>query len=257
MTRTIATIPLLLVHGWAGSAESWSSVLPALRAEGFALVTAVRLPGSPGADPHGAPTVRDAAAKLVQTAALLPERPLLVGHSMGAQVTLLAHQILGEKIAGEVVIDPAYGSDSTQEKAAIWADRIDRDGHVAVRDFFESALGERMSADDRANILHDVDHTASDVIATYLRSEYSADDSIGLRSQTGLAAALRSRPVLAIHSTPHGAESEATLPAPEGSRVEQWPGYGHYLHLEDPSRFASSVAAFAKSLVSTGSMARA
>jgi pimeloyl-ACP methyl ester carboxylesterase len=257
VTRTIATIPLLLVHGWAGSAESWNSVLPALRAQGFASVTAVRLPGSPAAEPYRAPTIRDAAAQLVQTAALLPGRPILVGHSLGAQVSLLSHQILGEKILGEVVIDPAYGSESTREEAATWADRIDRDGHVAVRDFFASALGERMSADDRANILHDVDHTTSDVIAAYLRSEYSEDDSIGLRSQTELAAALRRRPVLAIHSTPRGAEYEAALPSPRGSQVQQWPGYGHYLHLEDPTRFAASVAAFAESLVSAESMARA
>lgn len=176
---------------------------------------------------------------------------------MGAQVTLLAHQILDAKIAGEVVLDPAYGSDSTRSEVAAWADRIDRDGHAGVREFFVSALGERMSADDRALILRDVEGTPSAVIAEYLRSEYAADDAIGLRSQTGAAAARRSRPVLAIHSTQRGAAYEAALRPPEGSRIEHWSGYGHYLHLEDPTRFAASVATFAESLIPNLSMARA
>lgn len=257
MTPTRAAIPLLLVHGWAGSAESWNSVLPALRAEGFTSVIAVRLPGSPGSPLRSAPAVRDAAAHLAEAAAALPQRPLLVGHSMGAQVTLLAHQALGEKLAGEVVIDPAYGSGSTREEAADWADQIDRYGHAAVHDFFASALGERMSPEDRALILSDLNRTPSEIIAAYLRSEYAEDDSVGLRSRTGTAAALRTRPVLAIHSTSHGAEYEASLLSPQGSRVEEWPEHGHYLHLEDTDRFASSVAAFADSLLVNGTVSLA
>lgn len=251
MTPSSLDVPVILVHGWAGSARSWDSVFPALRAEGFENVVAVKLPGSPGATGHSDFTVRAAADDVARVAAESERPPLLVGHSMGAQITLLVHQIMGAALAGEIVIDPAYGSDSTPAENASWADRIEIGGHEVVREFFQSAVGHRMPLPDRKRVLDDVAATPADVIARYLRSEYAQADSIGLRARTEEAVKRRTRPVLAVHSTPSAAERESRLWSPEGSRVEVWEGHGHYLHLEDPKRFARSVAAWSDARVTT------
>jgi pimeloyl-ACP methyl ester carboxylesterase len=245
VTHDSTRIPLILVHGWAGSAELWRSVLPALREQGFHDVTAVRLPGSPGDESARPATVHAAAEQLVELVEGMADRPLLVGHSLGAQVTLLAHGALGDRIAGEVVIDPAYCSDETREAMDAWAERIEREGIPAVRGFFAAASGTRMSADDKRQLLQDVEATTAQTISSYLRSEYTSTDSIGLMERTVGAAARRVRPTLALHSTTTGEECERTLWQPAGSHVEHWPGHGHYLHLEDPARFAATLADWA------------
>jgi pimeloyl-ACP methyl ester carboxylesterase len=246
VTHDSTSIPLILVHGWAGSAELWRSVLPALGEQGYHDVTAIRLPGSPGDESARPATVQAAAEQLIELVEGRAERPLLVGHSLGAQVTLLAHGALGERVAGEVVIDPAYCSDATGEAMDAWADRIELEGVPAVRGFFAAASGTRMSAADKRQLLQDVEATSAETISSYLRSEYTSPDSIGLMERTVGAAARRVRPTLALHSTTTGEDCERGLLQPAGSHIEHWSGHGHYLHLEDPARFAATLAEWAQ-----------
>ena len=72
------------------------------------------------------------------------------------------------------------------------------------------------------------DHNATqpEVIARYLRSEYLDSGANGSLAATRRAAAMRTKPVLAIHSTKLGASREGMLPAPAGSRVDTWTGHG-------------------------------
>ncbi|WP_095588636.1 alpha/beta fold hydrolase [Actibacterium ureilyticum] len=85
-------LPILLVHGAWGSAESWGTVPARLRAKGFR-VNAIDLPGH-GHDPTPPETVRlsDYADRIVDA---LQGRPpaLVVGHSMGGMaITAAAEQ---------------------------------------------------------------------------------------------------------------------------------------------------------------------
>jgi len=164
--------------------------------------------------------------------------PVLIGHSMGAQVTLLAHSMMPDLILGEVVIDAAYAEEaSVRQEMAAWADDIERVGHASVSEFFASATT-GMSPADAAQVLDDLRATDPAVIASYLRSEYVDPDAIGLNPMTAEIARLRRKPVLSFHSTAQSVEREASLMTPAGSRSELWHGHGHYLHLEDPDRFA-------------------
>lgn len=248
MTADASTTPILLVHGWAGSAESWHPIVSRLRARVNGPVVAVRLPGSPGALEGGTPTIAGAAAMLAESLRAQASPALLVGHSMGAQATLLAHAITPESVLGEIVIDPAYGASVTEHASMVeWASRIETQGHVAVHDFFASAAA-TLSPGDRDRLLADLRATPPAIIARYLRSEYTDSEAIGFLAATRRAAALRTRPVLAIHSTELGASREELLPAPPGSRIETWTGTGHFLHLELPDRFVETAVAWRRQL---------
>ncbi|MBT2518261.1 alpha/beta hydrolase [Streptomyces sp. ISL-90] len=240
--------PIVLVHGWAGSAEAWHPIVSRLRAKAPQPVVAARLPGSPGAPDGGTSTIPGAAAMLAETLRAQARPVLLVGHSMGAQVTLLAHAMEPDSVLGEVVIDPAYGASHTDHAGMTeWASRIETEGHAATHDFFASAAA--TMPPEAGNLLladHSATHPA--VIARYLRSEYLDSGAIGFLAGTRRAAARRTKPVLAIHSTELGASRERMLPAPPGSRVETWIGHGHFLHLESPDRFVETVGAWRRSL---------
>lgn len=230
---------VVFVHGWAGSAESWRPVLELLDPRVWD-ARAVRLPGSPTASTTTT-TVDAAATELVDLLRLWPQPALLVGHSMGAQVTMLAHGRAPSAVRGEVVIDPAYGAAGSEKpRMAAWADRIDREGHQAVAAFFESATP-GMPAGVAHRLINDLYNTSATTIARYLRSEYVDTEAIGLLPATVAAAARRVRPVLSLHSTAESATREAALPSPPGSSSRTWSGHGHFLHLEDPQRFVTDL----------------
>lgn len=237
MVGALARTPVVLVHGWAGSAESWLPVQKALDTEVWEII-ALRLPGSPGGS-KGAATVSHAARQLVSVIQELPRPAVLVGHSMGAQLTLLAHAEVPDLVHSEVVIDPAYAGDATsRQEMENWAAQIELLGLPSVSDFFADAtIG--MAPADAARVLEDLRATDPAVIASYLRSEYVDSDAIGLNPVTARIARQRCRPVLSVHSTRESVQREAHLPTSPGSKSEVWKGHGHYLHLEDPQRFVA------------------
>lgn len=242
MDRTKADIgrtPVILVHGWAGSSRAWDRVSAELITAGVAgPVLAVDLPGSPSGGTTGDPTIPNAVDHVISIAESLSSPAVLVGHSMGGQITLRVHARRPDLVAAEVVLDPAYGAAASDAASmAILEDAIRSSGPGALVDFFESGFGQ-LDADNRETILADLHATGSGVLASYLRSEYLDPDSIGFRPSTEVAAALRTRPLLAIHSSERAAGIERELLPPPGSVVQLWHGHGHFLHLEDPERFA-------------------
>jgi pimeloyl-ACP methyl ester carboxylesterase len=113
--------PLVLLHGWADSADTWRHVLAAAgRRERRAL--AVDLPGFGAADPVGAgpvlPQLDEFTAELTQWAADGDEA-ILVGNSLGGAVALRAAQ--SGPVAGVVPVAPA-GLDMPR-----WFDLVERD----------------------------------------------------------------------------------------------------------------------------------
>lgn len=246
-------MPLVFVHGWAGSSGVWRSVIDALPHDSpFGEVIALDLPGSPRAPGGlGGATIPEAARVLVDTLRGFSEPAIVVGHSMGAQITLAAQALAPEAIHSEVVLDPAYGGgEHDRAELAGWVDRIRTDGHAGLEDFFREALGPEVPDHDRQAVLHDFRATKLDVILSYLESEYLADDAIGLFPQTARAAAQRTRPVLSLYIRSASLGLTQSLPAPTGSIDELWPG-SHFFHLEDPHRFVERLIAWAQ--VSRGS----
>lgn len=258
MEVTVTDAPtFVLVHGWAGSAESWRPVAEVLADRTGADPVLARLPCSPGAAEGREPTISSSADLVGELLSATAGPAVLVGHSMGAQVTLLAHSRSPQLVLGEVVIDPAYGAPtSTRDEMSDWAARIESIGHAAVEEFFGDAVGSSLDPALAERIRADMRATPASAIASYLRSEYTDADALGLMDATIRAVSARQRPVLAIHSREDAARREESLPRPAGSRVQHWPGFGHFLHLQDPERFADSLLAFAVSARSSGQLTR-
>lgn len=232
-----APIPLVLVHGWAGSFRAWDPVVELVDPSRWHPILPVRLPGSPGAAPGRDATIGDAVDAVVEALDGLGAPAMLVGHSMGGQVVLRVATERHDAVVGEVVIDPAYGADpAVAPEMRAWAERVERDGHVAVDPFFAAASA---VPSVQARVEADLLATPADVIARYLRSEYVDPDAVGLFPQTLVVAGRRRRPVLALHSRREGVAAEEALPRPAGSRIVRWHGHGHFLHLEAPERFVA------------------
>jgi pimeloyl-ACP methyl ester carboxylesterase len=115
--------PLVLLHGLASNARIWDGVAPRLVAAGLR-AAAVDLRGHGGSEQpdHGydfATVCRDLQAAL---AALGVERPVLVGHSWGANVALQYAAERAGAVAGLVLVDGALRGvaerpDTTRELA--------------------------------------------------------------------------------------------------------------------------------------------
>jgi pimeloyl-ACP methyl ester carboxylesterase len=237
VTAATPPTPLVLVHGWAGSAEAWTPVLFDLDPGLWGPVTAMRLPHSPGWSGTEQPTIPSAADELIEVLEAQPSPAVIVGHSMGAQITLAAHSRRPDLVLGEIVIDPAYGaSPAVADEMRTWAAAIAEGGHDAVLPFFITGLG-NVAEPVRAKVLDDVRATSPDVIARYLLSEYVDEGALGIAPNTRAASARRLRPVLALHTADDGVERESALSAPPGSRIEQWRDLSHFLHLERPASF--------------------
>jgi pimeloyl-ACP methyl ester carboxylesterase len=116
--------PLVLLHGWADSADTWRHVLAAA-GEHDRRALAVDLPGFGAADPVGRgavlPQLDGFSAELVRWAADGDEA-VLVGNSLGGVVALRAAQRAPElPVAGVVPVAPA-GLDMPR-----WFDLVERD----------------------------------------------------------------------------------------------------------------------------------
>ncbi len=242
----------VLVHGWAGSPAVWSSVVERWTAP--PPLIPVALPGSPG-DSSGLPCTIDGALAAVRRVLDEIGAPVVVvGHSMGGQISLTL-AVDDPRVVGEVVIDPAYGATAAEADAsAAWAGRIEAIGHAAVREFFDEALGRRLPADSRRAVLADVEATDPAAIASYLRSEYLGPEAIGRADRSAELADRRRVPLLAMYSNEAAAAFERAH-ARADATIEVWPGRGHYLQLEEPDRFCRRLQAWLAELPATSDLA--
>ncbi|MBZ2199449.1 alpha/beta fold hydrolase [Occultella gossypii] len=232
---------ILFVHGWGGSARSWDPIRQALSWQRGS--AAIDLPGHAGA--AGVPTVPGAVASVL--AALESDGPaILVGHSLGGQVTALAHVTRPDLVVAEVVIDPAYGHpDGDRAALEEWAGAIEKAPSATVETFVEGAFGPSTPTDVRTAVLDDLHGCDPAAFVTYLRSEYLDPDAIGLESASVGVLARRTRPTLAVYSTATAAAFDRRTGATD---ILVWPGHGHYLHLEDPARFAGDLRSWLDTL---------
>lgn len=100
-----AGIPVVLLHGGGQTRHAWRSTARRMAASGYLAVT-VDLRGHGESDwaPDGNYTLESFALDLVAVAAALPERPALVGASLGGLATLLTEGELASGTAAAVVL---------------------------------------------------------------------------------------------------------------------------------------------------------
>jgi pimeloyl-ACP methyl ester carboxylesterase len=127
----------VLLHGWPQTSYAWRYVQPLLAAE--RAVVALDLPGVGGSSPpaggYDKATMADSAHTRIEELGL--ERPILVGHDMGAMVAYAYTRRHAADVAGLVIVDTPLpgldGWDDIASSAAYWHLRFHSDvnrGHL-------------------------------------------------------------------------------------------------------------------------------
>lgn len=230
---------LCFIHGSGGDHTAWSGQIAAFRDR--CNVVAVDLPGHGKSGGSGEETVEAYVAwvRNILAAFALP-KPVLVGHSLGAAISLTLALNHGDEIAGIVPVggglrmpvNPAIlsGLESTPEPILQMAAQL----AVAKRN------RERLSP-----LLLE---SLSGVAPRVMRGDFLACDRLDLTGTVGRIAV----PTLVIC----GAEDKMTPPALSQAIAEQIPGArlaliegtGHMVMLEDPAAFNNALAGFLSAL---------
>ncbi len=246
--------PVLVLHGFTGSAESMAGVAAPL-AEAYR-VARLELVGHGESDAPDdvAPYAMDACARQIAQAAkaLGFERPHLVGYSMGGRAALAAAVAHPDRFASVTLVGATAGIADEADRAAriaadeALADRIEREGLESFVDHWmalpifasQSRLGGDFLARARAERLRQRPRG----LANSLRG-------MGAGAQAPVWDALDrvTAPVLLVvggEDAKFRAIAAALSAAIRDARTTIIEGAGHAAHLEDPEAFAEALRGF-------------
>jgi pimeloyl-ACP methyl ester carboxylesterase len=245
--------PVLLVHGWGGDGREWSPHAEALAARFRVVVPDLRGHGRSEVPDEGN-TPAEMAADLAALIDALGAGPVVaVGHSMGGQVVNLLAVHHPHTVRSVVALDPAHGAhgdESEQIPARLDAYR-DR-GSRAAAEFVAGAFAPDAPAGLRTAHLRAMLGTPGHVVAQAYAGMYTDPGAVGVRPHSERHLSRRTQPALTVWTSAEAAAWErGTLHVP-GSRVEHWPGTGHYLHEERPERTLRLIEDWAGPVTSAG-----
>jgi pimeloyl-ACP methyl ester carboxylesterase len=236
-------LPVLLLHGWPDSAQSYERALPLLPPDWR--VVAVDQRGHGRSDkPERGYAIDDFAADVPALLdALAVSRAVLVGHSMGSFVARRAAERAPGRVSGLVLVGTALRPRNavlSQLEATVDAltDPVDP---AFVREFQESTVARAVPPDFMAGVIENSARVPARVWQAVLDGllAYEAD-------------APPACPTLVLGGTLDGlfsvAEQEAAAAAIPGARLGLAEGIGHCLQWEAPDRFVALLADFVRSL---------
>jgi pimeloyl-ACP methyl ester carboxylesterase len=251
---------IMLIHGMAGSSQTWRFVMPAL-AERFTVIAPDLLGHGESAKPRTDYSIGAFASGLRDLlVGLGHDRATLVGQSLGGGVAMqFAYQFpercerlvlvssggLGEEVSlilraltlpGVEYVLPFACTNVVHDagvKIGNWLHRIGFGARPHLQEIWES-YGSLADAETRASFVHTlrsvVDHAGQRVSATnrlYLASEIPTLIMWGDRDS-----------FIPVH------QAYATHEALPGSRLEIFPGVGHFPHCESPQQFVDVLVDF-------------
>lgn len=250
--------PILLLHGFTGSRETWTPFRTAWA--GYRLI-AVDLLGHGGsdcpADPerYGMPNaVRDLLALLD---ALAVDQAVVLGYSLGGRIALRLALAAPARVralilesASPGIADPAERA-ARRERDAAWADAIERDGLPAFVALWESLplfagqarLPDAIRARLRAQRLH---HNAAGLANSLRGIGAGMDEPLFDRLPTLTMPVLLMAGHLDETYTAHAQRMTAMIPRAEAALV---PDAGHTVHLEQPDCFSRIVGDFLRRIL--------
>ena len=245
---------LLLLHGFTGSAASWSTVAASQGAHHLVIVPDLLGHGRSDAPGDPASYVLDGQADVLASllATLEAEPADVVGYSMGARLALALALDHPEAVRSLVLESPSAGLASSGERARRraaderWAGQLERDGLTVFVDAWQA---QPLFASQAA--------LPADTMAR-LRAERLGHDARGLAASLrgagqGVMAPLHARlgdirvPTLVmaggldLAGLARAREVASAIP---GAHVEVFDDAGHAPHLERPSDFIDRLTAF-------------
>jgi 2-succinyl-6-hydroxy-2,4-cyclohexadiene-1-carboxylate synthase len=246
--------PLVLLHGFTGSGETWAPLRAPLGAAHATI--AIDLPGHGRSSAPGEPArygLARLAADLARALdALAVDRVALLGYSMGGRAALRFALHHPDRVAALVlestspgIADPARRAERLASDAEL-ADVIERDG---IRAFVERWEKLPMWESQRA---------LPAATRARLRAQREANSPSGLANSLRGAGAGVDEPVLDRLSTldvptllvagaldtPYAALGRAMAQALPAAQLTVVPEAGHAVHLEQPEAFVGAVTAF-------------
>jgi pimeloyl-ACP methyl ester carboxylesterase len=234
--------PLVFIHGLTFDRTSWQPITDRLAGEYRCI--AIDLPGH--GDSDGPPRLLDDVAAAVHRLLeeLGIERPLMVGHSMGVAVAGI--YAAAYPVRGVVNIDqPLFVRPFAELVRSLAPALRGDDFHAAFEPFRQSIGVDRLPEPERSRIAAR-QRIRQDLVLGYWDEMLRATPAqFQERIDTSVAAI--TAPLLAVfgHVLDDREQQHLRrlLPAAE---VDEWPGHGHLVHLEEPDRFARRLAAFAR-----------
>lgn len=234
--------PVVFVHGITDNRTDWDPVVERMISTNRCVTLDLRGHGGSGdASDYGAIAMAQDVAAVVRDAGL--DAPTVIGHSLGG-VVVSAYAAQAQVHAVVNVDQPLRFSDFAAALTPL-TDALRGDGfHDALGMIFASMEGDRLTpelstrlAARRRAARQDVVLGVWDLVLSTPPAELDA-----LASRIGPAI---TAPYLSLHGLPTGDGYEQWLRAlVPHVQFEEWPGYGHYLHLVDPDRFVATVGAF-------------
>ena len=232
---------LVFVHGLTFDRTSWQPITGRLAGE--YRCTAIDLPGHGDSDGPPRPLDDIAGALHRLLGELGTERPVVVGHSMGA--ALAGSYAAAYPVAGVVDVDqPLFVRPFAELVHSLAAALRGGDFDAAFEPFRQSIGVDRLPEPERSRITARQRIRQDLVLGYWDEMLRSTPDQLQARINTTLAAI--KAPLLAVFGhaldTQEKQHQRRRLPSAE---VEEWPGHGHLVHLEEPDRFARRLATFA------------
>ncbi len=233
--------PVVFLHGLTFDRRTWRPIID--RLDGSVTSIAIDLPahGDSGGEPTSVEGAAERIHQLLETLGI--ERPVVVGHSMGAGIAAL--YVSEHPARGVVLVDQATEILPFAQMLHQIAPLLRGPAFGQVWPNIENSLGlDRIPEPTRSLVLET--HTVrQDVVLGYWEQVLNTEpaelqawiDAEVARTQVPV-------PILAVFGRPATDGERERLSRPPGAQIEEWPGDGHFVHLVDPGRFATRLHTF-------------
>ncbi len=243
--------PVLAIHGWSCDSHDWMWQIPVLEPDHRVIAPDLRGHGrsSVPADGYTPPSFAADLARLLERLDVGPV--VALGHSLGTVVACTLAVERPELVSALILSDPVYGLPlelMPMLEASVTA--FEQADPVAVAQaaftlFYTPETPAHLPVWHQRRLAGTPPH----VIAQSLINLYTGPDAWAVGAATSEYLARRRVPVLAFYAEESRAAVErAALPDDGLSRVEVWPGAGHFLHQERPEQFNEIVTTWLGSL---------
>ena len=234
---------VVLVHGYTCDETTWTEQLPALSKQ-FRVVT-IDLPGHGKSDSaKDGKLSMDLFARAVESvrAEVKPERPVLVGHSMGTPVILRYAHLYPGNVSALVFVDGLMPVPTAQASASanLGAAMGGPTGRAAREAMIHRFFGAGTPPEVQTRVLNMM---LSAPEATAVSATNATREPAGQTTEIPMI------PILGIYAGPSGIASEQSVHAAfPWVDYKSIPGTGHFLMMEKPAEFNRLLLSFLTNL---------
>jgi len=232
--------PVVFLHGLTLDRRTWRPIID--RLDGCVTSIAIDLPahGDSGGEPAPLESVAERVHRLLQTLGV--ERPVVVGHSMGAGIAGL--YVSAHPARGVVLVDQATEILPFAQMLHQAAPMLRGPAFGQVWPTIENSLGLDRIPEPARTLVLETHKVNQDVVLGYW-DQVLGTEPARLQAWIDDKAATIQVPCLAVFGRPATDGERERLGRLPDAQIEEWPGDGHFVHLVDPGRFAARLRAFA------------